>query len=109
MSMLEIRNVDDNRFVSEILEVVAKTAERETGVASKLVVEPIEGEKGSLVVDVFVGMSVAAAWDAIKYVAVRARVRSQGSEDAEIAVGDEVRSVFDLLEPPADADSDEVG
>lgn len=96
--MLRIVNIDQDRYVSELLEAVSALAERESGVPSDKSLMAVEGEKGSIVAEILVSMSAAAAWDAVKFVARRTRGRGGGATTAVIEVDGERQSVAAALE-----------
>lgn len=100
--MARITNPNDSERVAGILRMVADAISGTSNIQVEEKSKDLPGAKGSLLVEILIGIGISAAWDAIKYVVRRAGQIAWGEDDV-IEVDGEPRRLKDLSD---DEDSD---
>ena len=93
--MTKVANPNASPRVAVVMRLVAEAIEAEGGEPPNAVSRQVPGDKGSILVEIIVGLGVAATWDAIKYCVRRIGDFVTDSDDV-ISVDGEERRLGDL-------------
>ncbi len=65
--MSTITNPNDSQHVATVMRLVADTLSVDNADPDSTVYRQVPGDKSSILVEIIIGLGVAATWDAIKY------------------------------------------
>ncbi|MFJ8967049.1 hypothetical protein ACIRG5_47460 [Lentzea sp. NPDC102401] len=91
----KVENRGSSEYVSQLLGLMAENVAG-MGVAAKVNSRPLSGKKSSVIIDIVVGLGVAATWDVLKFVVGALGVSRRGSSDDEITINGRTYSIKEI-------------
>ncbi|MDQ1029717.1 4-amino-4-deoxy-L-arabinose transferase-like glycosyltransferase [Streptomyces umbrinus] len=101
-----IDNPNSSEYVSQLLGLTIQNLAG-TGVVTEVTDAPAPGRKSSLIVDITIGLGVAAAWDMLKFSASALRPSRRPSTGDEIILNGKRYSISEIDEEGSDAPVDD--
>ncbi|MEU2103502.1 hypothetical protein [Nocardia sp. NPDC019255] len=104
--LTKVQNPDHSEYVSQLLDLMSQNVAA-MGISSETAREPISNKKTSLVVEIVVGLGVAATWDLLKFAvgALGPTLPASGSD--EVVLGGKRYKITEITGGgPGEADDD---